>query len=282
MKLTVNEQPVEVAEAVSLLSVRDRLKPGADVLILNGAAVGGEELLHDGDRVTLIRRGEVPCAEEMEALMVARHTPGVHAKLKEATVGLAGLGGLGSSIAIALARSGIGRLIVADFDVVEPSNLNRQQYFTDQIGQLKADALVANLRRIHPYSIVEAHAVRVTPENISTLFGNVDVMIEAFDQPDQKAMLLDTFTALRPDCPFIGASGLAGYGNTEALRIHRIAGQVYIVGDLSTAARPGCGLMAPRVGVAAHLQADLAVSLLVDAQNNIEKEDSGGCRPVIG
>lgn len=264
LNIKLNEQPFEVEEGATLFALRDTLKPSADVVILNGAAMSEDAALAAGDEVSLIARGEMPSADELEALMAARHTPGVHAKLKAATVGIAGLGGLGSSIAVALARVGVGKLIVADFDVVEPSNLNRQQYFVDQIGLLKTEALVFNLRKINPYVKVEAHAVKLTPDNVQ-LFDGVDVMIEAFDRADQKTMLLQAFTAARPETPFIGASGMAGYAPGETIGIRQLGKNIYIVGDLETGAQPGCGLMAPRVGIAASMQANLALRLIVES-----------------
>jgi len=264
MKIKVNEQPFEAEESATLFGLRDCIKPSADVVILNGAAMNADTPLSTGDEISLITRGEKPSAEELEALMASRHTPGVHAKVKAATVGIAGLGGLGSAIAVALARVGVGRLIVADFDVVEPSNLNRQQYFTDQIGMLKTEALIFNLRKINPYVAVEAHAVKLTPDSILPIFGTVDVMIEAFDRADQKAMLMQAFASQKPDVPFIGASGMAGFGPEETIGVKKIGRNLYIVGDRETAASPGCGLMAPRVGIAAHMQANLALRLIVE------------------
>jgi len=261
MNIKLNERPFETG-AKTLFALRDAVKPEADVVILNGAAMNADAPLKEGDEVSLIARGEMPSADELQALMASRHTPGVHAKLKVATVGIAGLGGLGSAIAVALARVGVGKLIVADFDVVEPSNLNRQQYFVDQIGMLKTDALVSNLRKINPYVQVEAHAVKLTPDNLQ-LFDDVDVMIEAFDRADQKAMLLQAFTSQKPDIPFIGASGMAGFGPEETIGVKKMGRNIYIVGDLETGARPGCGLMAPRVGIAAHMQANLDLRLIV-------------------
>jgi sulfur carrier protein ThiS adenylyltransferase len=259
MKIQVNERVLEVAAGTTLMQLRAREKPGADVLIYNGAAIGVDLPLCEGDRVNLIRRGEIPPAEELEALMVARHTPGVHEKIKGATVGIAGLGGLGSAIAVALARIGVGRLILADFDVVEPSNLNRQQYFIDQIGLTKAVALEANLKRINPYVEYDAHCIRLTPENIPTLFAEAVVLVEAFDRPDQKAMLLQSFK----NKPIVSASGMAGYGAGETIGVRKMGDRIYVVGDLETAAAPGCGLMAPRVGIAAHMQANLVLRLLL-------------------
>ena len=261
--IQLNEKPFEVVEGTSLFALREQVKPDADVLIFNGAAMSVDTPLAAGDRVALIRRGETPSAEELEGLMASRHTPGVHEKLKAASVGIAGLGGLGSVIAISLARVGVGRLVLADFDVVEPSNLNRQQYFVDQIGLLKTDALVSTLRKINPYVEIEAHAVKLSPDNIFPLFGNVDVMIEAFDRADQKAMLMQRFVAGASGTPFIGASGMAGFGSAETIGIKKMSRDLYIVGDMETGARPGCGLMAPRVGVAASMQANVALRLIV-------------------
>jgi len=266
VNIHLNEVSVELLPGETLFALRDRLRPSADVLILNGAAISEDAPLAEGDEISLITRGEVPSEEELEALMVSRHTPGVHAKLKAATVGIAGLGGLGSAIAVALARVGVGKLIVADFDVVEPSNLNRQQYFIDQLGLLKTEALVSNLRKINPYVEVEAHAVRLTPDNLFPTFGKTDVMIEAFDRADQKAMLLQAFTAEKPGVPFIGASGMAGYASGETIGIKPLGKNIYIVGDLETGAQPGCGLMAPRVGIAASMQANLAIRLIVGSE----------------
>jgi sulfur carrier protein ThiS adenylyltransferase len=263
LKIKLNERPLEVKNGTTLFQLRDREKREADVLICNGAAIAEDVALMEGDCVNLIRRGEIPPADELEALMVARHTPGVHEKIKGATIGIAGLGGLGSAIAVALARIGIGKLILADFDIVEPSNLNRQQYFIDQLGMTKAEALETNLKRINPYVQYEAHCVRVTPGNIPDLFGEVDVMVEAFDRADQKAMLLQSFKGK----PIVAASGHAGYGPGDTNGVRQMGTNIFIVGDLETGAAPGCGLMAPRVGIAAHLQANIVLRLLVGEQD---------------
>ena len=259
MKVFVNERPIEVETGTTLLRLRADRKPNADVLVYNGAAVSDDVELRENDRINLISRGEIPPADEIEALMVSRHTPGVHQKIKSAVVGIAGLGGLGSAIAVALARIGVGKLILVDFDVVEPSNLNRQQYFVDQLGLPKTEALVENLKRINPYVVYDAHCAKVVPENIEELFGGVDVMVEAFDRADQKAMLMQHFKG----APIVGASGLAGYGPGETIGVRKMGKRIHIVGDLETGAAPGCGLMAPRVGIAAHMQANLVLRILL-------------------
>lgn len=139
--LKVNEQTLPYQEGVRLKDLVDTYKPGADLFIVNGFPASSDTLLADGDICCLIRRGETPTAEEMKSLLAARHTPGVHEIVQKARVGIMGLGGLGTVVAGALARIGVSKLILADFDVVEPSNLNRQQYSISQIGEKKTEAL---------------------------------------------------------------------------------------------------------------------------------------------
>ena len=263
MRLLVNGVARDFDPSTRVEQVRGQVLPDADVLIANGAVVDADFALRDGDEVVLIRRGRTPTAEELETLMAARHTPGVHARLRHATVGVAGLGGLGSAVAVALARVGVGTLVLADFDVVEPSNLNRQQYFVDQLGLPKTEALAANLARINPHVKHRVHQTRVEPGNLESIFGGVDVLVEAFDRADQKAMLIEAFGALRPGTPLVAASGLAGHGDEATLRVQRVGRSLFVVGDQVSAAEPGRGLMAPRVGIAAHMQANLVVRLLL-------------------
>jgi len=263
MEILLNEKPVSFREGETLFGLRDRIKPGADILILNGFPVQQDQALGNGDRVSLIRRGEQPSRQELEALMAARHTPGVHEKVRGACVGIAGVGGLGSAVAVALARIGVGHLILADFDLVEPSNLNRQQYFVDQIGLPKVEALRENLARINPYVKISVHNLRLTPENIPSLFGEVDVMVEAFDSADQKAMLTECFLTRVKTVPLVAGSGLAGFAPSNSVLTRKAGRRLILVGDGETAARPGEGLMAPRVGIAAHHQANAVLRLLL-------------------
>src|SRR3972149_8786386 len=126
IRIKINEKEVTVQSGLTLFETRNLFKPGADVIIYNGFPLSADHPLKEGDEIIFIQRGETPSREEMEYLLTARHTPGVHQKVKGSVVGIAGLGGLGSSVAVALARIGVGSLILVDFDVVEPSNLNRQ------------------------------------------------------------------------------------------------------------------------------------------------------------
>lgn len=195
--------------------------------------------------------------------LFARRDPRVLAALRRGTVGIAGAGGLGSTVAVSLARAGVGRLIIADFDRIEASNLNRQQYLVRQIGRLKVEALRQNLRAINPFSEYIVHAVRVTRRNVARLFGDAEILVEAFDAAAAKRMLIDTWLALHPDRPIVAASGLAGYGGNNRLHTRRM-GSLYLCGDEESRPAAGVSPMAPRVGVVANLQANLVVELLVD------------------
>jgi sulfur carrier protein ThiS adenylyltransferase len=192
----------------------------------------------------------------------ARRDPEVLAVLRRSAVGIAGAGGLGSNVAVALARAGVGKLVLADFDRIEASNLNRQQYFVDQVGERKVEALRENLLAINPYSIYEVHDVRINRRNAGTVFGRVDVLVEAFDKAAAKEMLIEASLAKFPGRPIVAASGLAGYGGNAKIRSRRL-GNLYICGDESSQCPPGISPMAPRVALVAALQANLVVELLI-------------------
>ena len=185
-------------------------------------------------------------------------------KLENARVGIAGCGGLGSTVAVALARSGVGSLVLADFDAVETSNLNRQQYFVDQVGQPKVNALTVNLLRIRPRIRLEQHRVRVTRANALQLFEKCNVVAECFDHPAAKAELSMSMRRLLPEIPLVAASGIAGYGPASAIRCRRVLGNHFLIGDGISAVEQG-GLFAPRVAIAAGCQANVVLRLLLGA-----------------
>jgi sulfur carrier protein ThiS adenylyltransferase len=245
------------------LHLRDQFKPNANVIIYNGFPLASDHPLKQGDEIVLIQKGEIPSAEEFECLMMARHTPGVHQKVKKSVVGIAGLGGLGSAVAIALARIGVGTLILVDFDVVEPSNLNRQQYLFHQIGMPKVDALRENISNINPYSRILTYNIKLDRDNVERIFKEADVVVEAFDQADAKAMLINAVSENIPDKYIVAASGVAGYGDSNEIQTVRFSSRIFIVGDQKTAAQPGVGLMAPRVGIVAYHQANIVLRILL-------------------
>lgn len=193
-----------------------------------------------------------------------RHSKEIQDKLSLATVGVAGLGGLGSNIAISLARLGIGHLILADFDIVELANLNRQQYFSEQVGQKKAEAIREIIFHINPYLDVEAYDVKVTPDNIKDLFGDCDVICEAFDNPEEKAMLTNYVLQEMPELSLVCGSGMAGYNDANEIQTKQKMKKLYVCGDEKHAGSQGNGLMAPRVSICAGHQANKVLQILID------------------
>jgi sulfur carrier protein ThiS adenylyltransferase len=178
-------------------------------------------------------------------------------------VGIAGAGGLGSNCAAALARSGVGTLVIADFDFIEPINLNRQFYFIEQIGLRKTDALKENLLRIDKDIKVLVHRVELTRENIPDIFSGCDVIVEAFDKAEMKEMLIETVQAKLPGIPLVVGSGMAGWGNNESIKCRKIDDFLYVCGDESTEVSEEIPPMAPRVGIVSHMQANVVIDILM-------------------
>jgi len=205
--------------------------------------------------------------EELENAMIARNVPGITKSLKNGKVAVAGLGGLGSNIAVMLARIGVGQLLLVDFDAVEPSNLNRQYYDTTHLGMLKTDALKQQLDRINPFVKTETRAVKVTEKNAKEVFKDYPVVCEAFDDPRYKAVLVNALLEENGK-KIIAASGMAGYDSANKITTKKAFANLYVCGDSQPAMAGGIGLMAPRVMICAGHQANMVVRLLL----NIEQE----------
>lgn len=201
--------------------------------------------------------------DELAAALAGRITPERQRRLAAARVGIAGLGGLGSNIAVNLARTGIGRLHLVDFDVVDISNLNRQQYVVADLGRLKTEALRDYLARINPYCEVTIDTLRLDETNAAAVFDGCDVVCEAFDVADGKAMLVDTLLTQRPGLDVVGASGMAGYDSANTIRTRRITEHWYLSGDGVSDSGRGEPLMAPRVSTCAGHQSMVVVRLLL-------------------
>lgn len=195
------------------------------------------------------------------SLMIMKFSQ-IKSALASKTVGIAGAGGLGSNCAQALVRCGLGHLVIADFDVVEAGNLNRQFYFRDQIGMIKVDALKENLLKINPKARIITHNVKIKPDNIVRYFDNVDVLVEAFDLSDQKEMIVETSLEHWPARPLVVGSGLAGLGKISALE-EKNYGELYICGDEMEETGPDNPPLAPRVGIVANMQADVVIRILL-------------------
>jgi sulfur carrier protein ThiS adenylyltransferase len=263
IQIKINEKEISIPINTTLFHLKSQFKPNADLIIYNGFPVTSDYSLKQGDAIVFIQKGGIPSSEEFECLMMARHTPGIHQKIKKSVVGIAGLGGLGSAIAVALARVGVGSLILVDFDVVEPSNLNRQQYFVHQIGMSKVEALQRNIEAINPYVRVQTYQEKLDRNNGERIFQEAEVVVEAFDRAEEKAMLINIVSEKMPGKYIVAASGVAGYGDSNEIKTVRFSSKIFIVGDQKTAAQPGVGLMAPRVGIAAHHQANTVLRILL-------------------
>lgn len=201
--------------------------------------------------------------EEIYAALNERHSPEIQEILSAGNVAIAGLGGLGSNVAYSLTRIGVGHLHLIDFDVVDVTNLNRQQYFMEHVGMYKTEALKSLLMKINPYIEIKTDCVRVTEDNIKELFCDNDIICEAFDNPDAKALLVNGIMEYFPEKKLVSASGMAGFGSSNSIVTKRITKNFYLCGDRVTAPSYGNGLMAPRVAVCAAHEANMITRLIL-------------------
>ena len=204
----------------------------------------------------------IPSQEQWQAALAERHGTDLQKSFSTARVAVCGLGGLGSNIAIALARAGVGKLILIDFDKVDISNLHRQQYKANQVGKYKTEALAENLLEVNPYIRLETITTWLDEANCTELLSKADIVCEAFDVPEAKAMLADTVLEKLPECFLIAASGMAGMGSPNAIRTRRIAKRFYLCGDETSEVSENNSLFAPRVMLCAAHQAQTALRIL--------------------
>jgi len=187
----------------------------------------------------------------------------IKAHLSKFRVGIAGAGGLGSNCAVALARSGIGTLVLSDYDIIEERDLNRQYYFTDQIGMMKTVALKESISRINQDVMVIDHQKKLDIVNIPEIFSGCNLIIEAFDRSDMKEMLIETVQMNMPGIPLIVGSGMAGWGKSDEIKCRKIDDTLYVCGDESSEVSDNLPPMAPRVSIVANMQANLAIEILM-------------------
>ena len=204
----------------------------------------------------------IPSREVMREALNIRHGDELQDKISAARVAVCGLGGLGSNIAIALARAGVGHLHLIDFDRVDLTNLNRQQYAVGQLGQYKTDALRETLSLVSPYCDVTCDTVRVTEENLPDLLRNEDYICEAFDRAEAKAMLVSGVLEHFPEKYLVAASGLAGLGSANTIQTRRVSQRFYLCGDGTSDSSVGLGLVASRVLVCAAHEANMILRLI--------------------
>ena len=204
----------------------------------------------------------IPTKEEWNRALSERHGEKLQKKFSSATVAVCGVGGLGSNIAISLARAGIGKLILIDFDRVDITNLHRQQYKANQIGMNKTDALRDNLLEIAPYVAIETHTERVAEENAAHLLQGADIICEAFDVAECKAMLTNLVLETMPDKYLVAASGMAGMGSANTIQTRRVSKRFYLCGDERSDVQSEGSLVASRVMLCAAHQAHTVLRIL--------------------
>ncbi len=190
----------------------------------------------------------------------SRNIAGMTDKLSRSVVAVAGCGGIGSNAAVSLVRAGLGKIIIADMDIIEVSNLNRQYYFTDEIGSKKVFTLKSRLNSINADCETVAYHKELVREDVKTLFGSADILIEAFDKAESKQWLIEEWSSLYPDKPVISGNGLSGYGDFESIKIRKM-GNIYFCGDGVTTQE--IGLCSARVAIISNMQANLAIELLM-------------------
>ena len=210
----------------------------------------------------------IPTKEEWNKALEKRHGQEMHRAFSSATVAICGLGGLGSHIAIALARAGIGKLILIDFDRVDITNLHRQQYKADQIGRYKTEALADNLCEIAPYIELEIHTEHITEDNAVTLLSDADIICEAFDDAECKAMLTEIVLTEMRDKYLVAASGMAGLYDANRIKTRKVTSKFYLCGDEKSEVADGIGLVSSRVMICAAHQAHTVLRILA---NNFEE-----------
>lgn len=263
IKVYVNGMLCDFEGSPTLADVQQQYCPGADAAIVNGMPVSDMTAgVCEGDHLCFFKKDNLPELHELEALMHARQPEAITARLKAACVGIAGAGGLGSVVAENLARSGIGKLVIADCDVVEPSNLNRQRYSLAQLGQPKVRALADNIRGFNPFIAVVPLYERITFENSGTLFEGCNIVAECLDSATEKASIVSGIMKHMPKAVIVAASGLAGIGDGAAISARKIFSRLYLVGDSVSDMASGTGLFASRVGIAASMQAHVIIRLL--------------------
>ncbi|MBQ9966399.1 MAG: thiamine biosynthesis protein ThiF [Clostridia bacterium] len=204
----------------------------------------------------------IPSENEWMDALIARHGPELHKRFSSAAVAVCGLGGLGSNIAVALARAGVGKLLLIDFDHVDITNLHRQQYKADQIGRCKTDALAENILEIAPYTKVETVMARITEDNFADILKDADIVCEAFDNAESKAMLVNGVLEQLPGCYLVAASGMAGMDASNTIKTRKITKRFYLCGDEVSDVSDTIGLVASRVMLCAAHQAHAVLRIL--------------------
>lgn len=206
----------------------------------------------------------IPTKEEWIQALNDRHGIELQKKILSTTVAVCGLGGLGSNIATSLARAGIGKLILIDFDKVDITNLHRQQYKVNQIGMSKTEALQENLKEINPYLETEIHTMQLDENNAKDIFSGADIICEAFDNAEAKATIVNFVLSEMPEKCIVAASGMAGLDSANSIRTRKVSKRFYLCGDEVSDTSDGIGLVSSRVMLCAAHQAHTVLRIIAE------------------
>ena len=262
MRIKLNDDWLEVNNDSTLEDIAGDYQ----LFVRNGYGIEKTSKLQDGDKIFALKKGKYLSEELSEEMLFARNGEFVSSRLQNACVCICGLGGLGSNIASMLARLGIGKLILVDFDIVDPTNINRQNYFISDIGSLKTEATAKILRAINPYIKLEIKNELVTEGNAVDIVGEADIVVEAFDNPQYKAELVNTILS-NTNKYVVASSGMAGYGSANDIKTIRPMNRLYVSGDNLSEATEGMSLMSPRVNICAGHQANMVLRILLNKLN---------------
>lgn len=268
--ITVNNQKISYQQGTSLAEIAKSQSLNADTALINGKLLDSDFSQYTpaaGDDIVLFAKAEPANCPALHERILSRLPVDVAHKFANAIVGIAGVGGLGSVVAQLLARSGIGKLVIADFDRIEPTNLNRQQYAVNQIAMLKTEAIKENLANINPFVNVDIFSQKLTPINIAEVFSDVHFLAECLDSPDNKQMLVETALLKLPQTVVVSASGIAGLGKSNAIKTKKISSRHIMVGDNESESADALGLTAPRVGIAACHQANAILEMIAKKES---------------
>ena len=206
----------------------------------------------------------IPSKEEWIKALNDRHGIEFQEKISSTTVAVCGLGGLGSNIAIALARAGIGKLILIDFDKVDITNLHRQQYKANQIGMCKTEALQNNLKEINPYLETKIHTICLDESNAKDVLADADIICEAFDNAEAKANIVNFVLSEMPEKYIVAASGMAGLDSANSIKTRKVSKGFYLCGDEVSDVKDGIGLVSSRVMLCAAHQAHAVLRIIAN------------------
>ncbi|MCQ2079859.1 MAG: sulfur carrier protein ThiS adenylyltransferase ThiF [archaeon] len=264
MKVTLNGKTQNITQR-TLNQLFTSLYPDCDVAVIDGREARGHVVLKEN---MVIYVGRSPSGKgDLGEALTARNPAGTRDALKGATVGIAGAGGLGSNIAMMLARAGIGGITVADFDSIDLSNLNRQNFTVHDRGHLKVEALERHLLEVSPSIRVKTFPERLEPSSIPKVFSGCDVIVEAFDDAEAKAMILDTVADRMPDIPLVCGSGMAGMTDPSDMVTRRLSDRIYVCGDGRSTMDEG--LLSTRVTICAGLMANKVLQLLTHSEQDV-------------